>query len=227
MFFCPGCCGVLNGRSMKAFIEDIKASSAPPAGSGVVDDLTNQLKQLTNTVATLGGKVDALTAINKTAGSTTTQYASVLAGTRGTKRRRSDEHSVPASKTGTKSVVFEKLSISNITPKPDPPRFWLYLAGFNPLITNDDIKLIVSQCMGIPDLQPDVTRLVKKGADTSRLSFVSFKVGLDPEHESLALEDIWPEGISFREFEDWSKNSTDQPPVANDADFPMLNPGST
>lgn len=165
----------------------------------------------------------------QTGGSASAQYATVVAGsvpTRGTKRRRSDDELKRPSKTGTKTVVFEKLSIPNITPKQEPPRFWLYLAGFNPLITDDDIKLIVSQCMGLPDLQPDVTRLVKKGVDTSRYSFVSFRVGLDPEHEDRALGDIWPEGISFREFENSSKNSNDQPKLAKPKDFPPLDPGS-
>lgn len=216
---------------MRAFIEEFKSSSAPT--SGVVDDLTRQVKQLTEIVATLGGKVDALVTNQQAGGSTQTPFASVVAGgssfkpgtgQRGNKRRRCDER---PSRTGTKTVVFEKLSISNITPKPDPPRFWLYLAGFNPLITDDDIKLIVSQCMGLPDLHPEVTKLVKKDADTSRYSFVSFRVGLDPEHEERALEDIWPKGISFREFEDSSKNSRDQPPTANKTDFPPLSPGST
>lgn len=216
---------------MRAFIEEFKSSSAPT--SGVVDDLTRQVKQLTEIVATLGGKVDALVTNQQAGGSTQAPFASVVAGgssfkpgtgQRGNKRRRCDER---PSRTGTKTVVFEKLSISNITPKPDPPRFWLYLAGFNPLITDDDIKLIVSQCMGLPDLHPEVTKLVKKDADTSRYSFVSFRVGLDPEHEERALEDIWPKGISFREFEDSSKNSRDQPSTANKTDFPPLSPGST
>ncbi|XP_055622381.1 uncharacterized protein LOC129765949 [Toxorhynchites rutilus septentrionalis] len=54
------------------------------------------------------------------------------------------------------------------------------------------------------DDELSVFKLIAKDKDISTLSFVSFKVGLDPSLKTKALDsETWPEGVLFREFEDF------------------------
>ena len=80
-------------------------------------------------------------------------------------------------------------------------------SGLNPLASNNDIQKIVSRCLDVPD-SVEVIRLVPKDKDVTTLSFVSFKVSLDPELKDRALNAAsWPAGLLFREFIDQPKNS--------------------
>lgn len=63
---------------------------------------------------------------------------------------------------------------------------------------------------------PEVVKLVPKGADISNMSFISFKIGLDPALKTNALDHLtWPVGIRFREFKDFSVQKFRKPSVAN------------
>lgn len=54
------------------------------------------------------------------------------------------------------------------------------------------------------DADPPIVKLVPKGRTIESLSFVSFKIGLDPSLQQIALDpETWPEGLLFREFEDY------------------------
>lgn len=80
------------------------------------------------------------------------------------------------------------------------------MTGLNPLISNSDVQKIVARCLCTSDAA-DVVRLVPKGKDTTNLTFVSYKIGLDPNLKELALEpSSWPVGIRLREFVNFSKN---------------------
>lgn len=107
---------------------------------------------------------------------------------------------------GTRQIDFSGLSVPVITAVQPSPKFWLYLAGFDRRVTDADVKLIVSRCLSLDEAPQDVVRLVPRGTDINQLSFISFKVGLDPALKQRALVDIWPEGISFREFIEQPKN---------------------
>lgn len=49
----------------------------------------------------------------------------------------------------------------------------------------------------------DVVRLVAKDADITKLSSVSFKIGMSPDHRELALDaSTCPSGLLFREFDE-------------------------
>lgn len=88
-----------------------------------------------------------------------------------------------------------------------PAKFWLYLSGFQPLISPDDVQKIGGRCLDLSS-PCDVIRLVPRGKDVSNMSFVSFKIGLDPSLEQRALlSSTWPDGLVFREFVDQPKNS--------------------
>lgn len=108
---------------------------------------------------------------------------------------------------GTRAIDLSDLSIGPIVPAPKPPRFWLYLSGFQPLISPDDVQKIVCRCLDT-STPCDVIRLVPKGMDVSNMSFVSFKIGLDPSLQQRALlASTWLDGLIFREFVDQPKNS--------------------
>lgn len=100
-------------------------------------------------------------------------------------------------------------------PKP-VDKFWIYLSRIAPHVSEDDISLLVQECL--PDSHPVVKKLVKKDADLTKLEFVSFKAGVDMQMKNLALDpSVWPQGIYFRAFKDiWGPRPakfprTDQP----------------
>ncbi|XP_055608386.1 uncharacterized protein LOC129755769 [Uranotaenia lowii] len=108
--------------------------------------------------------------------------------------------------TGTKSIDLSDLSVPFVVPPPPAPKFWLYLAGLQPQITDEDVNKIVSRCLDITS-SVEVKRLLPKGVDGSTRRFVSFKIGLDPSLKDAALNTTtWPTGMQFREFVDQPKN---------------------
>ncbi|XP_055543726.1 uncharacterized protein LOC129729247 [Wyeomyia smithii] len=211
LFICPECRSLLNGRSIRAYMADLDSSQ-----SNSTNGFATQLQQLSGLVEALSKKVD-----NISSASTQNKYsaASPLLGVpseSGTgvwprlsaKRRRGDydQSTRPASNKGTKAIDFENLSVPFIMPAAPKPVFWLYLSGFQPLISDDDVEKIVSRCLDIND-PINVTRLVPKGKDVSQMTFLSFKIGLDPSIKQQALNaEIWPAGLMFREFMDQPKN---------------------
>ena len=126
---------------------------------------------------------------------------------RNPKRRRADHLSIDiAPDRGTNTVDLSDLSVPSITSGTAQKCFWLYLSGLNPKITDNDVLKIVTRCLH--ETKPIVvTRLVQRGADTSNYSFVSYKIGLDPDVKATALDPAsWPSGLLFREFVDRPKN---------------------
>lgn len=80
-------------------------------------------------------------------------------------------------------------------------KFWLYLSGFDPQATESQIAKLVKTNLK-DDRSVDVAKLVPKGRTLVELTFVSFKVGLDPELKETALAaSSWQKGITFREFD--------------------------
>ena len=124
------------------------------------------------------------------------------------KRRREERPDVEPAESGTNTIDLSGLSVPSIAataPAPPEKKFWLYLSRLNPLITDDDVRNIVSRCLRTTDAF-DVVRLVPKGKEVSGLTFVSFKIGLDPNLAGLALDPAsWPVGLRFREFIDLPK----------------------
>lgn len=97
--------------------------------------------------------------------------------------------------------------VTDHNPAAGKDKFWLYLSRIRPDTTNDVISAIVKECLAIT-MDPEVVKLVPRGKDTSNFSFISFKIGLDPELKNTALDpSTWPEGILFREFEDYGSSN--------------------
>lgn len=207
MFVCSTCRDKLNGRSVKSFISDQLACTTTPASDG----LPAQVQQLFKLVESLSDKVDKCMTVDLPAvrltrsrmGSSSNAWPKL-----GVKRRRGNEGAPigATSARGTNSIDLGDLSVPCLTPQIPPPKFWLYLSGLHPQISVEDVQKIASRCLNL-STPADVVRLVPKDMDMSKLTFVSFKVGMDPTMKELALDaSTWPDGILFREFVDYSKN---------------------
>lgn len=121
---------------------------------------------------------------------------------------RSDEMCMVGSKTPRQDVVsVPTYSVSK--------KFWLYLSRIQPDVSDEAVLNMVKSNMNLTE-NPDVIRLVPKGKDVSSLTFISFKIGLDPTMQSLALDPTtWPEGIMFRRFEDYGIQKFRKPSSVN------------
>lgn len=205
LFVCPTCRDKLNGRSVKSYLTD----ELPNDTTSSPDGLSAQVQQLFKLVESLSEKVDKCIPTDNTPERSSNRTSKGNAWPRfGVKRRRGNEgEPIGASSVrGTNTVDLSDLSVPSLTPPISPPKFWLYLSGLHPRITVEDIQKIAARCLD-STTPADVVRLVPKEADLAKLTFISFKVGLDPSLKELALDaSTWPDGILFREFIDYSKN---------------------
>lgn len=204
IFICSACRTELNGRSIRAYFANNHQSQSPLA------DLPGQVQQLFDVVADLSKKIDDFADKPKP------KQEKILSGPPvwprlGMKRRREDrmiDVDAPVA-SGTKAIDLSDLSdlsVPSIVQPVMPEKFWLYISGLNPQITDNDIQLVVSRCLKISD-PATVVRLVPKGKDVSNITFVSYKVGLDPGLKESALDPAsWPFGMRFREFVELRKN---------------------
>ncbi|XP_055542788.1 uncharacterized protein LOC129728375 [Wyeomyia smithii] len=128
------------------------------------------------------------------------------------KRRRGEPESPNEPAVGTRHVENQERLVA----KTPPNLFWVYLSRFHPTVTIDVVEKLVRDGLETQDATKVVPR-VKKGTDLQSLNFVSFKVGVPPEHKATALRPgTWPLGIVFREFSDTRANSTVwSPPTAS------------
>ena len=214
LIMCMTCRESLNGRSIQSYIAD---THQPPSVPSDLKDLPAQVSQLSNVVKALSTKFDNFTCTQPQPQSQPvwpTLNTTPVWPKRSVKRRRFDDKintQVPTD-CGTNNVDFSDLSVPSVVQNAN--KFWLYLSGLNPLITDGDVQKIVSRCLSATE-PIDLVRLVPKGKDVAGLSFVSFKIGLDPDMKIKALDSSsWPVGLRFREFVDRSKNwnrQRDQP----------------
>lgn len=120
------------------------------------------------------------------------------------KRRRDDGSVSNKPLVGGTKIVAD----ANVLTVPEPIElFWVYLSRIHPSVKPDAVEQLVKDCLHCEGIIKAIP-LVKRGIDTNRLNFISFKVGIDPSLREAALNaDTWPKGILFREFEDsTSKN---------------------
>ena len=187
IFVCESCRSEMQGRSVRCYVGDSIKSQSQPVESSPTADLPMQVQQLSNVVAELSKKIDGFA--NKTPRPRTAPFSQGWPRLP-LKRRREERPEVdqPA-ESGTNTIDLSDLSVPSITAAAPPPpekKFWLYLSRLNPLITDDDVRNIVSRCLRTTDAF-DVVRLVPKGREVAGLTFVSFKIGLDPNLAGLAL----------------------------------------
>lgn len=134
---------------------------------------------------------------------------------RAAKRPRGPDfaQTVSECRTGSKQVGQNVISVPT-TAKPET-KFWLYLSRIRPDVTNEEMSAMVRANLELTQ-DPEVVKLVAKGADITNMSFISFKIGLDPALKPIALDPLsWPEGLMFREFEDYSVPKFRKPSITN------------
>ncbi|XP_058817165.1 uncharacterized protein LOC131680471 [Topomyia yanbarensis] len=119
------------------------------------------------------------------------------------KRPRLDgdcDQSSPNANEGTKDID-SNVKIPLAVKKSGEELFWLYLSGFDPKATEEDIRNLVQQNLNTSETV-DVRKLVPKGKNLEELSFVSFKVGVGLQLKTVSLlKSSWQKGIIFREFD--------------------------
>ena len=211
LLMCTVCKDKMNGRSISSYIADthpMQPTATDPT------ELPVKVQQLSDVVEKLNKKIDVLAR-----GQTQLEWPTPTPNTpvwskRATKRRRVDENVIvqATSDCGTNEIDLSDLSVPSIVPvAPKVNKFWLYLSRLNPLVTDGDVQKIVSRCLLTSDTN-ELVRLVPRGKDVASLSFVSYKVGLDPDIKARALNPAsWPVGLLFREFLDQPKNPLRQP----------------
>ncbi|XP_055522916.1 uncharacterized protein LOC129717096 [Wyeomyia smithii] len=201
IFICPSCREVLNGRSVCAYVTELQSNQ--PSQPQPIADLPAQVQKLFDVVDKLSRKIDNMprtTMIEDPMLGTSSALSTTLVWPiKNAKRRRTEPIHIEADR-GKNNIDLSDLSVPSIVPVAAKNRSWLYLSGLNPKVTDGDIQKIISRCLHTTEHVVAV-RLVRKGIDTSNLSYVSHKIGLDPDLKNVALDPAsWPTGMLFREF---------------------------
>lgn len=209
MFICPTCRVTLNGRSICTYVADLKLNQTTQSQN--LNELPAQVQKLFDVVDVLSKKIDSLPSKSMNEdppfGTPSAMPATPIWPTKNTKRRRTERIPINVeSDRGANNIDLSDLSVPSIVSTAAQNRFWLYLSGLNPQLTDGDIQKIVTRCLHTAE--PVVAiRLVRKGMDVTNFSYVSYKIGLDPNLKNVALDPAsWPTGMLFREFVDFSKN---------------------
>ena len=203
LFVCPPCRTELNGRSVRAYFAD--KPICQPNDTQALAELPGQVQQLFEVVDKLSKKIDNIGNKPQSVNFAATPPAWPRLGVKRRREDRRPDADVPVA-SGTKDVDLGDLSVASVVQAAVPEKFWLYLSGLNPAITDSDVQKVVSKCLCTSN-DADVVRLVAKGKELSTMTFVSYKIGLDPQLKELALDpQCWPVGIRFREFVNLPKN---------------------
>lgn len=175
-------------------------SSVGSAMSSISDDHGNAISDLKQAILTNGRQMEQLSKkVYETVSTPTTSRAST--GEPPQKRRRDERTKVSKPLIGgTKPSTTCAVAIV----PPPKEMFWLYLSRIHSSVKAEAIADLAKECLQC-DENFKVVPLVKKDADLSAMSFISFKVGMDEKFRDSALNPAtWPHGILFREFEDSS-----------------------
>lgn len=129
------------------------------------------------------------------------------------KRRRDEGPAIGKPLVGGTKDVSDNSALAEVLTVPEPAElFWLYLSRIHPTVKPESIEKLVKSCVQCED-PVKVVPLVKRGLDTSRMNFISYKVGFDCKLREVALcADTWPKGILFREFENTGSKNMWLPP---------------
>lgn len=244
LWLCVKCRKLFANRTLHDFLEErIRSHKRDKSWDGCeIDDLRNKVLELTKLVTVLQQQMnDYHSAVTSkleqsqpiawpglsTASATTPPINGRRNRPKRPMKRRCGSNGEPVEvaepiPTGTSDIDLSELQLScPIAARVQPAKFWIYLSGFNPRITDDDVTKVVKRCLATDD-DIEVHRLVPKDADVSRYTFISYKVGLDPAlQQSALLLSNWPMCIKVREFINAPKN---EPllPGSRDPSLPKL-----
>lgn len=204
-WMCTACADLFSNKHFRniTFRDGSERSDLPDTMLSMQADIA----KLSSTIDMLAAKVENNLPPARSLALTATSWQNRQNTPVNTPKRRRVENLNPI---GTISNRGTKVATGNIQTIPmKDNQFWIYLSAFHPDTSEDDIRALVRDCLGLSaDVNPSVVKLVPKGKDLSLLRFVSFKIGVALELKDSALSsDSWPENVYFREFEDYrSKN---------------------
>ncbi|XP_055622920.1 uncharacterized protein LOC129766414 [Toxorhynchites rutilus septentrionalis] len=201
-WMCDECAELFSNSHLRSITKVADEKSPLAALTEAITNLQSEIKQLSSRPTSL------------TMSPAVKRWPS-LEPVRAAKRLRGPDVTQKSSEcqSGSKQIGNDVVSVA-ISTKP-APKFWLYLSRIRPDVTNGEISAMVRANLQLTQ-DPDVVKLVPKGADIGNMTFISFKVGLDPALKSKAMDpSSWPEGIMFREFEEITVQKFRKPPVIN------------
>lgn len=157
------------------------------------DELKRELMKHSEQIAQLSNQFNSVTPLHP---------ASI--NRRASKRRRmeNDPQVTKPFLGGTKTT--DTISIATV---PQPTAlFWIYLSRLHPSVKPDAVEKLTKESLQCNSAK--AIPLIKQGTDVNSLNFISFKVGIDPEYRTAALDpSSWPSGILFREFENTNERN--------------------
>lgn len=228
LWLCEDCRPMMENKTLK---DICTTNECPPHFSSLqqqIDEMKQQISVLTDTINACNKSTNASLCLieskltkNCSEPETTwvtqprqplTPSSALLSQQKAMKRRRIDDVRAVfnPSALGTNETNID-IAAPSLIPVIPPERLWIYLSGFHPLVSTDDLNNVVMKCLKI-DEPVDIVKLVPRDKDTSNLTFISFKIGIPPAYKDVALlAETWPKGIRFRQFETRSKNFA--PPV--------------
>lgn len=186
---CYWLCDVCAGR-FDQFVQSMDVDDDPSPATDV-SKLSEAVEKLSGIVNELSGQMKEK--------SSKKSFADVVFP--GSKREREDDvNNEPPAKIktvcGTRTIQHKIKTVVN-----ERELFWVYLGRLDPCHTDEEIAEMTQECLDLPE-PPKVKRHVKKDADTSKLSVVSFRVLLPDDLRDTALQpDTWPTGVTVREFD--------------------------
>lgn len=111
---------------------------------------------------------------------------------------------IPTPKQGTKNIQIGKpLELRKIEPKKiNALSKSIWVSGFHPETTTEELdEHIITNTEVKEKTKFRCSKLVKKEQDTSKMTFVSFKIDVSPEdYDTIANPEVWPHSINIREF---------------------------
>lgn len=164
----------------------------------VVPDQVTDVTKLTEAVDKLSGIVTELSSQLKEKNSTQSFAEVAFPGTKRAREDDVDDQPSVSTKTvcGTRTIQHQVKTVVN-----ERDLFWVYLGRLDPCHTDVEIAEMTQECLALSE-PPAVRRLVKKDADISKLSVVSYRVLLPDNLRDVALQaDTWPTGVMVREFD--------------------------
>lgn len=105
----------------------------------------------------------------------------------------------PPSKVGTRADTDSLVVVANVLPKLSKS---IYVSRVSTSVTQDKMVSFIEKHSDMKkNTDFKCSLLVKKGADLSLLTFVSFKIDVTVDHfDRLMQENFWPKGIQIRPF---------------------------
>lgn len=171
--------------------EEKKESIAPT-------DRTEPKSILQRDVDDLKAKVDSILSV--LSASSNCSLDTVMLHSTPTSSRHFDNALREAACGGTSCVADASERSSNTTAGDE--NFSLLLTNIDSSVSEEDVQMMVSQCLGVCDTECKyVKKLVPRWVDSSTLDYISFKIVLNCKWKTIAMKSsTWPKNIRFREF---------------------------